>query len=1064
MHARAYNLGPLGTLLLLDGGNDEDTTAPPPPAFIFVVDRSGSMGSLAPLVVNRVLPDLMMAQHAATATIIMFDSQTEWGHDARADHLRTLAAHARGRTTMEPAVCALSDALLRVPRRRSAHVVVVSDGLVDDAEDVVRRATKLAPLHTGANTAVTLVRFMSGRGSTPDTRALACLGLFNTAPGRVDVLDVHTHLSCDDIPASNTGRVLLDALSHALAARGLRDGGVRELCVADARSTRCLRRGPADAPEQCLRVPRGRASFALVTATDTAAVLRQLLCDNQPLRVTVCDAPESEAELADFLRFVESQTRLHCVAGGATAASRLHDTLAWCRGLQQLLERTATAARERLALAGAGTNAVAMVERVRRAVARARVQHTSVLRRLLQLENADRVHALNAAQQADFLRATIRSAATARRALKTDATLDYDALCRAAVRRLAESIGPLRDDGCVEAEHVSYVSHADWRDALRVAVDELAPHADALTSMGAADIMPLLGGLGVAFRGTRGDLPDPWQFRVYDVYADAMYLSECDLASMLAVAADRQPVFPGRGANAHVTGVMPLRALDADAYDEYACGACRELAELHASLAMRGALARVPYDCLARDCAVLLALHEQVGDGARAPTTCEAWLLGVLTDQLRRAVSSYTSLEALGDTLAAAEYGTGDVRTALTGVNGVSATLKPYAVLLTSDACEPLRQRAAAGDVAARNAVHTICHALYGFECYLAARRHFKTADDGGAARRAQLHALLRYDAARVAKNTPVGEPFTEDPSPLLWDDPTVCTDESLLPTWLPALSGRHDAVLRALGCSNNDEAHALWRRVMRVSCAAEALQCTHETERFEDELRVAHLADVWSAQAYLLYTMKRLVHEDVTRRLDEKRAAERRIRQQRIVAAMCKCQDYAVFVALLNDALANRDAPGYVELEAALLQRANDWSPTDTELDDGSATAPALLLLRKLAVLVVARDLETGEPAWCAGNVLRGNVSRFARAFERVEQSTLAGASFWREYVRPLLREHGATHVYRASGKPNRHGHCASKPSWYALGYASLDACRAQCGADEWCRYAALHEHCCGL
>ena len=477
----------------------------------------------------------------------------------------------------------------------------------------------------------------------------------------------------------------------------------------------------------------------------------------------------NEHVLHSFLTFAHAQLRFMAAASDAAA---LDAAMAWMDELKTFLVAETARAEAAVMAAGAGTAEVAgVVGDLRTARQRIAALHAaitksrkSVLQSILELRNTGAVASLNGRQLADFLQgATVGSTRVAKRAAKSDANLDYDALCRNALVSLRQRLNAKRDaPNCMAPRDalmhearcmptaVSFYSLESDADMLQAAVsltDDLTPE-EVEQSVTAQEVLKVLGLVGVPYTARRGDLPDPWSFTVTRVHLGAL-LSETDLR-VVAAMNGQSLKFPGagHGADAVVTGVVPLQSLNCTGFDMY-MKACADVEDLHASVNMRGVLARVPFDALAQACAV--HLHLVQGTPVRAPYT-EATLR--MANDLRRQLSCQLDRPGLVtyfDTIAKGLAGQ-DVRAVLTGANAISCSLKPLSVLLLSRSDEAQQARASLPHVL------RAAFACWELDAYCAAKRTFKGVDARGD-RIACVKALLGFDALAAAASNPVGAP-----------------------------------------------------------------------------------------------------------------------------------------------------------------------------------------------------------------------------------------------------------------------------------------------------------------
>ena len=184
----------------------------------------------------------------------------------------------------------------------------------------------------------------------------------------------------------------------------------------------------------------------------------------------------------------------------------------------------------------------------------------------------------------------------------------------------------------------------------------------------------------------------------------------------------------------------------------------------------------------------------------------------------------------------------------------------------------------------------------------------------------------------------------------------------------------------------------------------------------------------------------------DYAARLAAKRAAEARIRLERLVDELVDSKDYREFVAKLQAGIPNRSAPGYQQLEAALL-----YFNFNREVP---------LRYEKLWTIVLGRDRE-GVAVWANGNYLIGDYFHFDRVFKGFDMT----GDLWHEMKAMKARYRRSDYIGRDTrSKANRHGHGNDHPSYWARGYKTLAAFREAVSAEEYEAYAKAHPHCCGF
>jgi len=367
----------------------------------------------------------------------------------------------------------------------------------------------------------------------------------------------------------------------------------------------------------------------------------------------------------------------------------------------------------------------------------------------------------------------------------------------------------------------------------------------------------------------------------------------------------------------------------------------------------------------------------------------------------------------------------GDLRAVLIGEHGVSGVLKPVAVLLCSPECETLRRDA--------RACAAVVRVLYEFHLYCG-MRHVRGTPESVAFRDTLLRTVLG-----TPERVEVGEAFTDDPPRVV-----VTLDNGVLERAAAAESTSVEEHVRLLRVACDAEVPNLGLDseeavgVMRAACLVFALQCTCEEDRVDKVARKGRgpmPGDTAAERAYLAGVAQRLVDDTRTRALSLKRMRERGVEQARAIDEMATTLDRVRFLELLNKHVANRDTPPYATVEARILN--------DTTMDRGF----------KLGVLFTGRcapDYDT--VVWANGNVMRRGVARATEVLLREVGEA--------EFMRVMrVRSTHARHRYRTTETKNRHGHGNDKPSFWALGYETIDDYAAAVSLDEWLSYAEKHK-----
>lgn len=1002
----------------------------PDPLVVLVMDISASMGNTAGRALRSLNHAMQRTFPEVDPIVIMFGS-----HVVSAKLSEVLAPsfnfRLHGSTHMNGVAAQVRQVLLDPKTSdRAAVLLVASDGAVEDSAMAASQAAAslVAVRSRPGPVSVGLVRCLTSSYAQPDTSALACYGAYNTGGGAVPVVDV--------LSAAG-GSISPELEEECLAAAFAEALEKQHVTVCVAAPTAALHRLPTDTPVSTLHVVPG--TYLLIApgvAADTLLVNGELL----PTAAYANANTWTEATLVPFLQYVETQLRHALVSNNTSQCAAVSS---WLQKLQTRLQAQVAAAATTLTTeAGVPTAAVttSTAARVRQVLRRVSAAQKSVLMRVLQLANTDRVAALNSAQKADFLRGGMTSARTAKRVAKT-AGFDFDEQVREGLRQLllrleagraaakagagsgsgsgsgssnsaqGQQPSPNEDD----PDAVSFYSMDTWGNVMAEARELMAN----LDDLEVADVMPIVGGLGVPFHAPRGDFPDPWSFYVTDVHI-GLYVNEADLCAVESIGADSRLRFPGvtDAERSVITGVVPLRRLSPLLGHAYAR---TQLAALHASFALRGALAPVPHDALAMAAAVLMRLVQHIGV-ERQPTAAELNVLTALTDQVARDAAHV--LAEFGNQLRTAANQ--DPRACCIGDNNMP--LKVLAASLGLGALTPAR-------------------ALAAFEVatYQAAKRAFR----GVSAADTREHAvrqLLKLDLAAFEERTRDVDPAVADAAALPYTF-EVDMDVATVPHWMPRLTEFAAAVrlLRpgvttfpattvkdALGVENVDLAN--------LAAAVFAARCTHESDRVDKAACNAlgpHFQFASECKVYLLNVAGGIYADNYLKRAKERRQQLADEAKLRAVQALAAAPTLAVFITQLPEVVPSRNDNAYEWLLREVFAGTPETVPLAPE---------------KALVLVTGRlPTADGSAIWAAGNV-----DSRARTF----RDQLRALGVWDQVEELLSRR--VVHTYR--DKPNRHGHSNEKPSYFGLGYATLGEMQANVPHEDWVQYCAAHRGCCGL
>eukprot|EP01117_Protostelium_nocturnum_P011477 TRINITY_DN4164_c0_g1_i1.p1 TRINITY_DN4164_c0_g1~~TRINITY_DN4164_c0_g1_i1.p1 ORF type:complete len:644 (-),score=266.64 TRINITY_DN4164_c0_g1_i1:61-1992(-) len=575
----------------------------------------------------------------------------------------------------------------------------------------------------------------------------------------------------------------------------------------------------------------------------------------------------------------------------------------------------------------------------------------------------------------------------------------------------------------VENEAVSFYS----RDTLTSVLNGLTEVTPAqLDELPCSDIMKFVGPIGLTFRAKQNDAPDPWScFFAEQVYVgDSTLLNAADLWTSKSQSGGELDA-PGTGGQ-KISGVLPVRYLNPEAFDVMLKEA-PTLLKLHVAASLRGSLVAMPGDlgAVASSCAVKLA-QDLVEQPLEATARALLMLLNDLTYYGKETFEMGIKAEIKK------VLNEGDPRTVLAGDVNIASELKPF------------------GGVLAGTVFPTpeLAKALLGYSLYLQFNRKFNDPEE----RRKALEDLLGADESKDLK---AGAPFTPDPEKVFCKEfdrekfRSIAGDFALKS--ISAVFAARDAFEQHR--ENVADFSAEFQRILKEdgkngivpkffgletleevkdlagASALQSLLTPNLASRIDvDEaagtrtFKLPELTDIATALKYVEGEVESVYEQRHERLLKQKREEERVQALQRLLDKMVEEPSLEAFITHFettapgqNRALiAGRMDEGFDLLCTRLLENAN-----------------ALERFNKLWVLILGRNLEE-EPVWLQGNSMRTNLAKFQQCFNAAGQQDM-----W-DRLRGVHARF-CKHTYR-DGEKNRHGHSNDLPSWWALGYASLD------------------------
>ena len=152
--------------------------------FIFILDKSGSMGNYVNKIITKVMPrvfDLLQYPDNKIFYFISFESYVSYCKMKKEEFLNSLI-DGDGYTYMQNVPLKLEEILKEIPNYYNINLLTLSDGIIGDQNETENNAEKLYKELNGSynNINSKAIRFMSDPEANPDTLALCSLLRFNS--------------------------------------------------------------------------------------------------------------------------------------------------------------------------------------------------------------------------------------------------------------------------------------------------------------------------------------------------------------------------------------------------------------------------------------------------------------------------------------------------------------------------------------------------------------------------------------------------------------------------------------------------------------------------------------------------------------------------------------------------------------------------------------------------------------------------------------------------------------------------------------------------------------------
>jgi hypothetical protein len=998
-----------------------------PPKMIVLQDISGSMGSNVRRIVAYELPLLFETLGYSPDDefiLITFESISEV-HKMKVSQFRESNLSARGGTNMAPAIDLLKQELDQLAGQ-SVRILLLTDGDVFDQVSVMQKTQELKKLlGDSCEINAQAVRTFTS-AAQPDTRACTGIMQLNNANSST-LVDFNMQ-----IPQGN----LANVIAPLFLDDGLSSGSVRL-----ESSTPVLMTQPWKPATTILNLVPGENLFWIKSVENV-----EFRIDGQLVNLER-SSEVLNAELIQTLlskKITQSMNLLAVlkVVGTMESLDEAKSILDYWTRLDQSIIRQEFDMNAVLASNTSLAARIAAFGELRRRSER------SFVTRMSELANIDRVNLVNSAQSANFLRSvnnpTSLSRGMARRMIGSG--LDFTSNLQREFVQLGKHISELAD--LDDSKHMaSFYSQETTLGALReiakLSEDDIALFVD-------EDFLKMANIIGVACSGPIGDFPDPMCYRIDEIYTGCP-VSLSDVLTVKSMGKDNDLKVPGQQGSV-ITNVIPV--FEDECIHLYYRRYAPKLLEYLASVGMRRIIGEISMTYGYTLAAGLVKLTQLLSKSSgRTESNILAFVN--ITRDFRTAAGKYFDhiIPKLG-------YCADGKTSYWLAKNGATNMIVPFIDLIKSG-----------------NDTHKfpdILRAIYTFETWQVVRKSYRKDPDAVARADALTSKLIGFDIEAIkAPLLPLFEPENLEPS--------FCTDYHMNETEFQYHSNRCwfidflimlPELIRASSKSSLNESIVAVRELpdmddtFLASCLGidydlktfkfynivQALIVKTSEDRFDENSVKPVLVDLVN-DSVGQQMCREIVHRYVKARFDmdvsQKTRLETQILNEELVEQICEAADDDTRFQLLkvgihrgnsHAQIVSFSSLGYVLLRKKILENA--------------ATIPNVNQLIK--ILLLAKD--NNQAIWNGGNVLLQTASQL----EELHQAWQGSQEDWKILSDYYLKNR--RQEYRLSKEFNRHGHGNSKPSFFGMGYTSMEEMIDSANLAAWEDYKTKHVRCCGM
>ena len=476
--------------------------------FIVILDVSGSMGDIVPIFVNTILLQILEKLDIKDdINLITFSNDSEL-YTGNIDFFKELQLEANGCTYMNNAIDQLENILSGINNKKNIRILSVSDGELHDQNETIQKASDLYTKFKDRFTVNSQAVRLYTSSSEPETKGMSSLMQFSTV----------TEPTLIDINANEDPNLIAEKISSLFSSDGLGWN------IYIKSNEKIFLENPWSEANNELKLIIGENIFWLnkipekvdIVSNGQSSALNIEICENITIK-------NYQNILENKIKYFYQKLKVLKVINTENASEEINKIINYFSNFEEILNLENLDKEENLK----ETDKFKISNRANLLKKLIQKRNISITNKMKEIQNNDKVSQLNAKQLADFLRnldINKDSKSLAKRGIKEG--IDFDVEARKEVLNMLNNINEL--DGIDDTNHtVSFYSTSTTLSGIK-SVCELAKDKSILENITAIDIIKLLNIVGVGCSAPVSDYPDPITYSLTDIYIGC-YISLSDI-------------------------------------------------------------------------------------------------------------------------------------------------------------------------------------------------------------------------------------------------------------------------------------------------------------------------------------------------------------------------------------------------------------------------------------------------------------------------------------------------------------------------------------------------------